>query len=73
MRTRYNEADVTRLLSLAWWDWPAEHLTRHVRTAVSGSTDALEAAAPAGPRRAWRESRRRRRSFVTLPPFGGSY
>lgn len=49
IRTRYSEADVARLLALAWWDWPAEHLTRHVRTVMSGSIDDLEAAAPAAP------------------------
>ena len=46
IRTRYDEKDIARLLAIAWWDWPAEHLTRHVRTLMSGSVDALEAAAP---------------------------
>jgi hypothetical protein len=27
IRSRYSEPDITRLLTLAWWDWPAEHLT----------------------------------------------
>jgi hypothetical protein len=35
-----------RLLTLAWWDWPAEHLTPHLRTVMSGSIDDLEAIAP---------------------------
>ncbi|MYW45951.1 antibiotic acetyltransferase, partial [Streptomyces sp. SID161] len=30
-----------------WWDWPAEHITEHVRTIMSGTVADLEAAAPA--------------------------
>jgi virginiamycin A acetyltransferase len=47
IRSRFSEADVARLLALAWWDWPAEHITVHLRTIMSGSIDELEAAAPA--------------------------
>ena len=46
IRTRYTEADVARLLDLAWWDWPTEHLTAHLRTVMSGSVDQLAAIAP---------------------------
>ncbi len=46
IRTRYEEADIARLLAVAWWDWPAEHLTRHIRTVMSGTVAELEAAAP---------------------------
>ena len=46
LRSRFSEPDITRLRSLAWWDWPAEHLTRHLRTVMSGSIDDLEAIAP---------------------------
>jgi virginiamycin A acetyltransferase len=46
IRRRYSAADISRLLDLAWWDWPLEHITEHVRTIMSGSIDALEAAAP---------------------------
>lgn len=46
IRLRYTEPDIARLLALAWWDWPAEHLAAHVRTLMAGSVDALEAAAP---------------------------
>jgi virginiamycin A acetyltransferase len=45
IRRRYSEADIARLLAVAWWDWPAERVTEHVRTIMSGSVDALEAAA----------------------------
>lgn len=47
IRSRFSQADVERLLALAWWDWPAEHITLHLRTIMSGSIDELEAAAPA--------------------------
>lgn len=46
VRSRYSEADVARLLAVAWWDWPAEHITEQVRTIMSGSVDDLVAAAP---------------------------
>ncbi|MFF7299878.1 CatB-related O-acetyltransferase [Streptomyces sp. NPDC008265] len=45
LRTRHSEEDIARLLAVAWWDWPREHLTRHVRTVMSGTVSALEAAA----------------------------
>ncbi|WP_329936631.1 CatB-related O-acetyltransferase [Streptomyces sp. BE308] len=50
IRTRYEEKDVARLLAVAWWDWPTEHLTQHIRTVMSGTLDALEAAAPVRPK-----------------------
>jgi virginiamycin A acetyltransferase len=46
IRTRHSAADVARLLDLAWWDWPTEHLTAHLRTVMSGSVDQLAAVAP---------------------------
>jgi virginiamycin A acetyltransferase len=46
IRSRFSQADVARLLALAWWDWPAEHITAHLRTIMSGSIDELEAVAP---------------------------
>jgi virginiamycin A acetyltransferase len=46
IRSSYSEPDITRLLTLAWWDWPAEHLTQHLRTIMSGSIDDLEAIVP---------------------------
>lgn len=48
IRTRYSEDEVARLLAVAWWDWPAEHLTEHVRTVMSGTIDELEEVAPRG-------------------------
>lgn len=49
LRTRYDARDVARLLDAAWWDWPLEHITAHVRTIMSGSVDDLVAAAPPKP------------------------
>lgn len=46
IRSRYSESDIARLLALAWWDWPAERLTRHLRTIMSGTIADLEADAP---------------------------
>ncbi len=45
IRTRYDAADVARLLAVAWWDWPVHHITEHVRTIMAGSIAELEAAA----------------------------
>jgi virginiamycin A acetyltransferase len=46
IRRRFSDSDTARLLDLAWWDWPVDHLTRHLRTVMTGTVDALEAAAP---------------------------
>ncbi|MFJ4092027.1 CatB-related O-acetyltransferase [Kitasatospora sp. NPDC089913] len=46
IRSRYSEDEIARLLAVAWWDWPAEHITAHVRTIMSGTVSELEAAAP---------------------------
>jgi virginiamycin A acetyltransferase len=45
IRHRYDQGDIERLQHLAWWDWPVEHVTEHVRTIMAGSVDELEAAA----------------------------
>lgn len=45
IRTRYHESEIARLLAVAWWDWPVEHITAHVRVIMSGSVADLEAAA----------------------------
>jgi virginiamycin A acetyltransferase len=41
----YGPEKLNRRVAVAWWDWPLERITRHVRTIMSGSVDALEAAA----------------------------
>ena len=45
IRRRYSEHDITRLLALAWWNWPRQQITEHIRTLMSGSIDDLEAVA----------------------------
>jgi virginiamycin A acetyltransferase len=45
VRTRYDEADVTRLLRAAWWNWPPALVTEHARTIMSGTPAQLEAIA----------------------------
>ncbi|WP_380285419.1 CatB-related O-acetyltransferase [Kitasatospora purpeofusca] len=46
IRHRYDKDDVARLLTVAWWNWPTDHITAHVRTIMSGTVGDLEAAAP---------------------------
>lgn len=45
IRHRYEDADVERLLRAAWWDWPVELVTEHVRTIMTGSPADIEAVA----------------------------
>ena len=45
VRKRYCEDDVRELVALAWWDWPLEAITAHVRTIADGSVEDLRAAA----------------------------
>jgi virginiamycin A acetyltransferase len=46
IRHRHSEEDIARLNRLAWWDWPMAHITRHVRTIMSGTVAELAAVAP---------------------------
>ncbi len=46
IRKRFGDTDIARLLAVAWWDWPLDHLTEHIRTVMSGDLAGLEAAAP---------------------------
>ncbi len=45
IRHRQPPEAIERLRRLAWWDWPVDRITRHVRAIASGDVDALEAAA----------------------------
>jgi virginiamycin A acetyltransferase len=42
IRQRYDDEDLERLLRAAWWDWPAELVTEHARTIMSGTPAELE-------------------------------
>lgn len=37
IRQRYSDAEVALLLEAAWWDWPVDVITRHVRTIMAGT------------------------------------
>jgi virginiamycin A acetyltransferase len=45
IRYRQPPEAVERLLAIAWWDWPVETITAHVRTIALGDIAALEAVA----------------------------
>jgi virginiamycin A acetyltransferase len=42
LRRRFDDAGVGRLLKAAWWDWPAELVTRHVRDITAGTPRRLK-------------------------------
>jgi virginiamycin A acetyltransferase len=37
VKARYTEAETDLLLRAAWWDWPVDLVTEHVRTIMSGT------------------------------------
>ncbi len=43
VRRRLSEADAARMQRIAWWDWPVERITAHLRLIGGGDVDALEA------------------------------
>ncbi|MFJ9662996.1 CatB-related O-acetyltransferase [Streptomyces sp. NPDC101219] len=45
IRQRYSDADVALLLEAAWWDWPVDVVTRHVRTIMAGTPAEISAIA----------------------------
>lgn len=42
VKYRYGEKTVEELLEVAWWDWPAETITRALSIITSGDLDALK-------------------------------
>lgn len=42
IRKRHDDATIERLLTLAWWDWDLEKLTRNVHLLTGNDVDALE-------------------------------
>lgn len=42
VRRRYRDEQIERLLDVAWWDWPVELVTTHLRTIMGDDVDALE-------------------------------
>ncbi|MFG3258235.1 CatB-related O-acetyltransferase [Streptomyces sp. NPDC048172] len=47
IRQRFSDADVARLLEIAWWDWPAERVTEHARTLMGGGPEEIARVAAA--------------------------
>ena len=45
IRRRYGDDDIDRLLRIAWWNWPIEMITEHIRTIWAGTPAELELAA----------------------------
>jgi virginiamycin A acetyltransferase len=45
IKRRYSEDDVRALIELAWWDWPIDAITTHLRTIADGSVADLRAVA----------------------------
>jgi virginiamycin A acetyltransferase len=45
LKQRYSDEDINRLLRIAWWDWPVEAITEHIRTIWTGAPVELEQAA----------------------------
>ncbi|MGW2364548.1 CatB-related O-acetyltransferase [Streptomyces sp. NPDC001667] len=42
IRRRYEDAEVEHLMRAAWWDWPVEQVTEHVRTIMTGTPAEIE-------------------------------
>ncbi|MGW6918073.1 CatB-related O-acetyltransferase [Kitasatospora sp. NPDC054939] len=42
IRRRYEDADIDRLLRAAWWNWPVELVTAHLRTIMAGTPAEIE-------------------------------
>ena len=44
IKRRFDEQTIARLLEIAWWDWPAEKITRNLSAIRAQDLSALEAA-----------------------------
>jgi virginiamycin A acetyltransferase len=42
LKKRHSDEDIDRLLRVAWWDWPVDAITEHVRTIWAGTPAELE-------------------------------
>ena len=43
IRNRFDQQTIDFLLELAWWDWPIERITKHVKDIASGNLETLRA------------------------------
>jgi virginiamycin A acetyltransferase len=41
-RRRFSDEDIARLLRIAWWNWPVEIITEHIRTIWAGTPTELD-------------------------------
>lgn len=48
LKQRFSDEVVRELLEIRWWDWDAEHVTKHLEAIVSADLEALRAAARQG-------------------------
>ena len=46
IRTRFSDDDISSLLALKWWDWPADRITRNLELIMAGDVEALKTASP---------------------------
>jgi virginiamycin A acetyltransferase len=42
VRMRFSDAEISRLLAIAWWDWPVEKITANIQHIAAGDIEALE-------------------------------
>lgn len=47
IRKRFDDADIDRLLRAAWWNWPVDLITAHLRTIMAGTPVDIERIAAA--------------------------
>jgi virginiamycin A acetyltransferase len=43
VRRRFDDATIDHLLTLAWWDWPADKITRNLKAITAGNFDEIDA------------------------------
>ncbi|MCB1756473.1 MAG: hypothetical protein KDJ38_13185, partial [Gammaproteobacteria bacterium] len=41
LKRRFDEATVSKLEAIAWWDWPVEKITANLELIVAGDVEAL--------------------------------
>ncbi|SDI68081.1 CatB-related O-acetyltransferase [Lutimaribacter saemankumensis] len=46
VRRRFTEEEIAKLEALAWWDWPTDHVARHIDVIQHGDVPSLLACAP---------------------------
>ena len=42
IRRRFSDEDIERLETIAWWNWPADKITRNIKTIMAADIDQLE-------------------------------